>query len=597
MTRSAKPSVHVVTQQEKPVEKRLNYLFNINKIIKINTGALKSKFIKWREMNIYKVSQELKKEFEMVKKMDQHSQSLQRFQKELSGDLENSEKTSQLDLNALFENFDNLVEKDKRRIFAKKIKPEKNEILEEEEEESEEDENARRVKQVMSRKGSLGELRQRTIHEEDERDSVELAQAKEKDQRNLEDFIAQEKEKNRRDMKNSQDSFNVNNSLTEPNFASKEAKPKGNSLIHKIYASQMEKNQIKLSFGPSPNFALQNKTMSFINDSKNSGNQTKSRIFDSKKGVNEDTYDSTGSNAIQKKQFDTNNSQVGTDDSKNFMVLNSLNENDTLGAKSGDFSISDMSRKMNVKSEDSKKEQFQVGGRRESLENGKFRKSGFVEPPNLDIVIDAQKDFVNQMKEPQNSFGSDIMFTHKKSKYKQNKRILELHYNLLFALTNHAKKLMKEGYNALQEEILIHYSKKTFETLIYFIESKMDFKKIVNLICLINFTNHGFYKNEYDEIILKIVQNFHIKCVYVLLKMDSFGFFTIKNDIFGFSDSNFKNKKKSLLGGKGTILDRVPLSGQSSGVRFNPISRATGRDDRKIMDFNNKQTKKSVVPN
>lgn len=272
-------------QPERPTEKRLNYLFNINKIIKINTGALKAKFIKWREMNIYKVSQELKKEFEMVRQVDQQVQSMQRFQKELSGDSELSGQARPPDLNALFENFDNLIEKDKRRIFAKKVRPQRNEILEEEEEDDE-DENARRVKKVMSRKGSLRSLRQKTIQEEDERDSVDSAQAKEKDQRNLEDFIAQEKEKDARDVKNSQDSFNVNHSLTEPNFASRENRSKENSLIHKIYASQMEKNQIKLSFGPSPNFALQNKTMSFINDSKNSGQNTKSRIFDSRLGAN-----------------------------------------------------------------------------------------------------------------------------------------------------------------------------------------------------------------------------------------------------------------------------------------------------------------------
>ena len=262
------------------------------------------------------------------------------------------------------------------------------------------------------------------------------------------------------------------------------------------------------------------------------------------------------------------------------MVLNSLNENDTLGAKSGDFSVSDMSRKVHVNSADLKRGRADGGGRPGGV-------------PRLDIVIDAQKQYEDQMGGPQHSFGSDIMFTHKKSKYTQNKRVLELHYNLLFALTNHAKKLMKEGYNALQEEILTGYTKKTFETLIYFIESKMDFKKIVNLICLINFTNHGFYKDEYDEIILKIVQNFPIKCVYVLLKMDSFGFFTIKNDIFGVSDFNFKNKKRNLFGGKGTLLDRVPLSAQSSGIQFNPFSGTTGRDERRMTDFN-KQAKQSV---
>ena len=270
------------------------------------------------------------------------------------------------------------------------------------------------------------------------------------------------------------------------------------------------------------------------------------------------------------------------------MVLNSLNDGDTLKGKSGEFLISDLSKNANSKSIEKQKVP-------ESMDNLKEDLNQNSSPKNLDIVIGAQKDYENGLGDyPQNSFGSSIMFTHKKSKHMRFKRILELHYNLLFALANHAKKLMLEGYNALQEEILTKYTKKTFENLIYFIESKMDFKKIVNLICLINFTNHGFYKDEYDEIILKIVQNFHIRCVYVLLKMDSFGFFTIKNDIFGVSDKNFKAKKKHLFGGKGTILDRIPLSGRSSGIQFSNIGRTNEKDDRKISNFNNIQNKKWV---
>lgn len=261
------------------MEARLNYLFNINKIIKINTGALKAKFVRWREMNIYKVSQELKREFEEMRSADQHKQSVRRFQGELAGNSEGSEAGGPPDVERLFASFEDLVERDERKIFARKIAPQRDEILEEEEEE---DENARRVKQVMSRKGSLGSLRQRTILEEDERDSVESAQAKAQDRRNLEDFIAREKEKEAGDRRKSQDSFDVNHSLAEPTFASKESAPGKKSLIQRIYEQNIEKNQIGLSFGPSQTFAAQNKTMSFANDSRNSGANTKSRIFDSR---------------------------------------------------------------------------------------------------------------------------------------------------------------------------------------------------------------------------------------------------------------------------------------------------------------------------
>lgn len=241
-------------------------------------------------MNIYKVSQELKEQFEQIKTKDQQLESLQHFQKEMVGNNENKSKNKPLDLNELFSPFENLVETDNRKIFAKKLKPQKNLIIEEDEEE-EEDDHQKRVKQVMSRKESMNRLKKQTIKEEDEenedeenesRDSSKIGQ---KDQENLEDFLAQEKAKMKNTVGKSQDSFNVNNSLNEPNFASKESLKPKNSLIHKIYENQMEKvqgGQIGLSFGPSNNFTLQNKTMSFINDSKNSGNNTKSRIFDSK---------------------------------------------------------------------------------------------------------------------------------------------------------------------------------------------------------------------------------------------------------------------------------------------------------------------------
>ena len=240
-------------------------------------------------MNIYRVSQELKQEFKQIKIKDRQLESLQHFQKEMVGNADDKSKPKQLDLDELFSPFENLVEKDNRKIFAKKLKPQKDLIEEEDEdEEEEEDENEKRVKKVMSRKESMNRLKKETIKEEDEDEenySKTSSKIGEKDQENLEDFLAQEKAKMGKTVGKSQDSFNVNNSLSETTLIPKDyLKPK-NSLIHKIYENQMEKvqgGQIGLSFGPSPNFALQNKTMSFINESKNSGNNTKSRIFDSK---------------------------------------------------------------------------------------------------------------------------------------------------------------------------------------------------------------------------------------------------------------------------------------------------------------------------
>lgn len=192
------------------------------------------------------------------------------------------------------------------------------------------------------------------------------------------------------------------------------------------------------------------------------------------------------------------------------------------------------------------------------------------------------------------TYGKKVMLSQQRSLALKNKRILELHYNLLFALANYARKMMMEGYNSLQEEILIKYTPKTFENLIYFVESKMDFKKIVNLVCLINFTNHGFQKDQYDEIILKVIENYHIRCVYILLKMDSFGFFTIKNEIFGVSDRGFQNIKRNLFSAKKSKGSLFNLTGLSSGVSF-----ATGMgkgkgDDKRFSEFITNQNVKVI---
>ena len=122
---------------------------------------------------------------------------------------------------------------------------------------------------------------------------------------------------------------------------------------------------------------------------------------------------------------------------------------------------------------------------------------------------------------------------------KEIKRILEIHYNLLFAISNYTKKTFKEGINHMQDSVLIGYNNKAYEELIFLIETKVDFKKICNIICLINFTNHGFQSEHHQEIIFKVIESYPIKCVYTLLKMDSFGFFTRKDDVFKFAITDF----------------------------------------------------------
>ena len=138
------------------------------------------------------------------------------------------------------------------------------------------------------------------------------------------------------------------------------------------------------------------------------------------------------------------------------------------------------------------------------------------------------------------------MLTSEKQIVIENKRVLELHYNLLFALANRSRRMTLEGYYTLQEEILSNYNEDTFDTLLYFIEAGIEFKKVVNLVCLINFANHGYQRYEYDQIILKVVENYPIRCVYLLLRMDSFGFFSVHDDILGVTDNNYLNIKREV---------------------------------------------------
>lgn len=128
------------------------------------------------------------------------------------------------------------------------------------------------------------------------------------------------------------------------------------------------------------------------------------------------------------------------------------------------------------------------------------------------------------------------------------RRVLEVHYNLLFAMCKYCKKSMKQGLHRIQEDILEFHSQKTFKGLLHLIRSKVDFKKVANLICLINFTEHGFHQDQHQEIIFNVVENYPIRFVYTLLKMDSFGFFSKKNEISRNAKQNFKRAKLSIFG-------------------------------------------------
>lgn len=145
------------------------------------------------------------------------------------------------------------------------------------------------------------------------------------------------------------------------------------------------------------------------------------------------------------------------------------------------------------------------------------------------------------------SLGDNSVKRKKEEVSKEIRRILQVHYNLLYALSKHCKKSMNQGVNRIQDDILQHHNRKTFQGLIYLIKRKVDFKKIANLICLINFTNHGFQEEEHEEIIFKVVENYPIKVVYILLKMDSYGFFSKKQEIFGIANSHYKKTKLTIF--------------------------------------------------
>lgn len=128
------------------------------------------------------------------------------------------------------------------------------------------------------------------------------------------------------------------------------------------------------------------------------------------------------------------------------------------------------------------------------------------------------------------------------------RRVLEVHYNLLFAMSRHCKKSMKQGLHRIQEDILDRHSSKTFQGLLHLIKARVDFKKVANLICLVNFTNHGFRQEEHTEIIFHVVENYPIRCVYILLKMDSFGFFSKQDEISANASRKFQRAKLSIFG-------------------------------------------------
>lgn len=461
----------------------------------------RKKFLEWRNQNIYEVSQSLKKEFEFIKVVDHELKEAYSFQNNILDSLKSSNYSKELDIEALFSHFEDLIsDNNKKGLSSFKYSKKKtllnnsiaqDIILEEEDNYSQ---TSSQIHKDVQKLENFIEQEKNTVVEESESENVI--------QGNLSDSfdvnISEE------DNKIENDSFKIsNNQYSTPKSNNKQIP----SLLEKMYQSQVDKmssnyqSHLGMSFGPNQNFTVKDKSYSNINDT--ISNSTKNRTVDD---LQEDLF-GRNFNSITNESF---------------------------------------SKQKELKILDSKENSFN-------------------KLSSVDENIQSDKNISNQLR--------DTIQSQQKQTAMKNKRVLELHYNLLFALTNYSKKIDKEGYNSLQEEIMCQYSTKTFENLIYFIESKMDFKKIVNLICLINFTNHGLHKDEYDEIILKVIENYPIKNLYILLKMDSFGFFSIKKDIFGVSNKSIENKKQQLLSNKA-----------KSGISFSKAN--LDQNEQKILDFN-----------
>lgn len=58
-----------------PVEQRLDYLFDLNKISNVRSNTLNKKFDHWKQLNIYDVAQELKKLFHGFYALSDHDES------------------------------------------------------------------------------------------------------------------------------------------------------------------------------------------------------------------------------------------------------------------------------------------------------------------------------------------------------------------------------------------------------------------------------------------------------------------------------------------------------------------------------------------
>lgn len=87
-------------KKEAPPEQMLDYLVNLNKLLRVKSLSYKKKFLRWKEMNFFKVSQELKKEFEQLQK-------IQREVDVLDGGMPG---LSPFQVEEMFQCFDQLVE-------------------------------------------------------------------------------------------------------------------------------------------------------------------------------------------------------------------------------------------------------------------------------------------------------------------------------------------------------------------------------------------------------------------------------------------------------------------------------------------------------
>ena len=97
-------------RSSEPPEYSMDFMFNLNNIIKVKNKSVQSKFLKWREMTIYNVSQELKEAFKELQEVETELESM--FSKQMGNTHQFSKEMRNLDVDSMFEPFEALIEQD-----------------------------------------------------------------------------------------------------------------------------------------------------------------------------------------------------------------------------------------------------------------------------------------------------------------------------------------------------------------------------------------------------------------------------------------------------------------------------------------------------